>query len=66
MCTRSGVEMAAAQASKSVEEVWAHAAMAEEDKKLDQKVWRRNTRNLPPMRSSLANNVKFCPNAVPG
>lgn len=27
-----GVEMAAAQASKSVEEVWAHAAMAEEDK----------------------------------
>jgi len=28
-----GVEMAAAQASRSVEEVWAHAKMAEEDKK---------------------------------
>ena len=31
-------QMAAAQASKSVEEVWAHAAMAEEDKKLAQKL----------------------------
>ena len=29
-----GVEMSAAQANRSVEEVWAHAAMAEEDKKL--------------------------------
>ena len=29
-----GVEMAAAQSSKSVEEVWAHAKMAEEDKHL--------------------------------
>ena len=57
-----GVEMAAAQASKSVEEVWAHAAMAEEDKKLDQKVWREGIRaTCPQCEAPLANNVKFCP-----
>ncbi len=57
-----GVEMAAAQASKSVEEVWAHAAMAEEDKKLDQKVWREGIRaTCPQCEAPLANNIKFCP-----
>ena len=35
-----GVEMAAAQADKSVEEVWAHAKMAEEDKHLTEADWR--------------------------
>lgn len=35
-----GVEMAAAQADKSVEEVWAHAKMAEEDKHLTESDWR--------------------------
>ena len=36
--------MSAAQASRSVEEVWAHAAMAEEDKKLAQGNWRETIR----------------------
>ncbi len=35
-----GVEMSAAQASRSVEEIWAHAAMAEEDKQLAKEDWR--------------------------
>ncbi|MDD4561913.1 MAG: zinc ribbon domain-containing protein [Syntrophomonadaceae bacterium] len=57
-----GVEMAAAQASKSVEEVWAHAAMAEEDKKLGKEVWREGIRaTCPQCEAPLANNVKFCP-----
>ncbi len=57
-----GVEMAAAQASRSVEEVWAHAAMAEEDKKLDRAQWRKNVRaTCPTCESPLATQVKFCP-----
>lgn len=57
-----GVEMAAAQASKSVEEVWAHAAMAEEDKKLDTEQWRQNiTASCPKCEAPLASNAKFCP-----
>ena len=57
-----GVEMAAAQASKSVEEVWAHAAMAEEDKKLGKEVWREGIRaTCPQCEAPLANNAKFCP-----
>jgi ribosomal protein L32 len=57
-----GVEMAAAQASKSVEEVWAHAAMAEEDKKLGKDVWREGIRaTCPQCEAPLANNAKFCP-----
>ncbi|MCJ7676097.1 MAG: hypothetical protein MUO35_00060, partial [Anaerolineales bacterium] len=35
-----GVGMSAAQASRSVDEVWAHAKMAEEDKKLAEGNWR--------------------------
>jgi hypothetical protein len=57
-----GVEMAAAQASKSVEEVWAHAAMAEEDKHLDTEAWREGiSATCPQCEKPLANNVKFCP-----
>jgi len=57
-----GVEMSAAQASRSVEEVWAHAAMAEEDKKLGEENWRETIRaTCPKCGASLAGNVKFCP-----
>ena len=48
-----GVEMAAAQASKSVQEVWEHAQMSEEDKHLTESDWREgNSRNLPQMRGA--------------
>jgi hypothetical protein len=57
-----GVEMSAAQASKSVEEVWAHAAMAEEDKKLGEENWRETIRaSCPKCEAPLATNAKFCP-----
>jgi ribosomal protein L40E len=57
-----GVEMAAAQASKSVEEVWAHAAMAQEDKKLGKEYWREGVKaSCPQCEAPLASNTKFCP-----
>jgi len=57
-----GVEMSAAQASRSVEEVWAHAAMAEEDKKLATENWRETIRaSCPNCEAPLATNAKFCP-----
>jgi hypothetical protein len=57
-----GVEMAAAQASRSVEEVWAHAAMAEEDKHLSAADWRQGVRaTCPSCEAALPGNVKFCP-----
>jgi membrane protease subunit (stomatin/prohibitin family) len=57
-----GVEMSAAQASRSVEEVWAHAAMAEEDKKLGKESWRQTIRaSCPECEAPLAGNAKFCP-----
>lgn len=57
-----GVEMAAAQSSRSVEEVWAHAAMAEEDKKLGAENWRETIRaTCPECGKPLAANTKFCP-----
>jgi hypothetical protein len=57
-----GVEMSAAQASRTVEEVWAHAAMAEEDKKLGEANWRQTIRaSCPNCESPLDGNVKFCP-----
>lgn len=57
-----GVEMSAAQASRSVEEVWAHAAMAEEDKKLATENWRQTIRaTCPECGKPLATNAKFCP-----
>jgi len=58
-----GVEMAAAQSSRSVEEVWAHAAMAEEDKNLEKEQWRQNIRaTCPQCEKPLETNAKFCPN----
>jgi hypothetical protein len=58
-----GVEMAAAQASKSVEEVWSKAAMAEEDKKLSTENWRSGKRaNCPKCNKTIPNvDAKFCP-----
>lgn len=57
-----GVEMSAAQASRSVEEVWAHAAMAEEDKHLGKQYWRETIRaSCPNCEAPLATNAKFCP-----
>ena len=57
-----GVEMSAAQASRSVEEVWAHAAMAEEDKKLAEGNWRETIRaSCPNCNAPLTTNAKFCP-----
>jgi len=57
-----GVEMSAAQASRSVEEVWAHSAMAEEDKKLGKEHWRETIRaSCPDCETPLAVNAKFCP-----
>lgn len=57
-----GVEMSAAQASRSVEEAWTHAAMAEEDKKLAKEHWRQTIRaSCPNCEAPLAVNAKFCP-----
>lgn len=57
-----GVEMSAAQASRSVEEVWAHAEMAEEDKPLGQDAWKETIRaSCPKCQAPLAKNAKFCP-----
>lgn len=57
-----GVEMSAAQSSRSVEEVWAHAKMAAEDKKLSEGNWRETIRaSCPDCGASLAGNAKFCP-----
>jgi hypothetical protein len=56
-----GVEMAAAQADKSVEEVWAHAKMAEEDKHLTDADWRAGiTASCPKCGAPQATNAKFC------
>jgi membrane protease subunit (stomatin/prohibitin family) len=57
-----GVEMSAAQANRSVEEVWAHSAMAEEDKKLAKEYWRETIRaSCPKCEAPLQANAKFCP-----
>ena len=57
-----GVKMAKAQAEKSIEEVYAHAAMAEEDKHLDTATWRKGIKaSCPACGSSMAQNTKFCP-----
>ena len=54
--------MAAAQADKSVQEVRAHAQMAEEDKQLTEKDWREGIRaTCPKCEAPLATNAKFCP-----
>lgn len=57
-----GVEMAAAQASHSVEEVWAHARMADEDKKLGEEYWKETIQAAcPECEAPLSSNAKFCP-----
>jgi membrane protease subunit (stomatin/prohibitin family) len=57
-----GVEMSAAQASRSVEEVWAHAAMSAEDKKLSEANWRETIHaSCPKCEAPLTTNAKFCP-----
>lgn len=57
-----GVEMAAAQASKSKEEIWAHAAMSEDDKKLSTEDWRKGVvGSCPKCEKPLAKNFDFCP-----
>jgi len=56
-----GVAMAAAQAAKSVEEIHAHACMADEDKKLGADQWRAGVRaSCPQCEAPLATNAKFC------
>lgn len=58
-----GVEMSAAQASHSVQEIWAHARMAEEDKKLSEEHWDETIRaTCPECSHPLEVNAKFCPN----
>ena len=60
-----GVKMSAAQSSWSVEEVWAHAAMAKEDKKLATENWRETIRvSCPECNAPLATNAKFCPECI--
>jgi membrane protease subunit (stomatin/prohibitin family) len=58
-----GVEMAAAQASRTTEEIWAHSKMAEEDREmLKEKSWREGVRaTCPKCNAPLAKNAKFCP-----
>jgi ribosomal protein L32 len=54
--------MAAAQSERSVEEIRAHAAMAEEDKHLSEEDWREGIRaTCPECEAPLPRNVKFCP-----
>ncbi len=57
-----GVEMSAAQASRSVEEVWAHARMADEDKPIGAEAWRERVRaSCPKCEAPLEHGAKFCP-----
>jgi membrane protease subunit (stomatin/prohibitin family) len=58
-----GVEMAAAQASRTVEEIWAHSKVAEDDRAmLKDENWRAGARaTCPNCNAPLEKNVKFCP-----
>lgn len=58
-----GVEMAAAQSSRTVEEIWAHSKMAQEDREmLKEESWRAGVRaTCPNCNAPLVANVKFCP-----
>ena len=54
--------MSAAQASRSVEEIWAHSAMAEDDKKLAEGNWSETiVASCPKCQATLKTNAKFCP-----
>jgi len=59
----AGVEMAAAQASRTTEEIWAHSRMAEEDRAmLKEESWREGARaTCPECEAPLQKKVKFCP-----
>jgi membrane protease subunit (stomatin/prohibitin family) len=58
-----GVEMAAAQSSRTVEEIWAHSKMAEDDREmLKEESWRDGVRaTCPNCNAPLPAKVKFCP-----
>lgn len=57
-----GVEMAVAQSERSVQEIHAHACMAEEDKKLGAEYWREGiVASCPKCETPLQTNSKFCP-----
>ncbi len=58
-----GVEMAAAQSSRTVEEIWAHSKVAEEDRSmLTEQSWREGVRaTCPSCGVSLTKKVNFCP-----
>lgn len=58
-----GVEMAAAQASRTVEEIWAHSKVAQDDREmLQEKSWREGVRaTCPKCNAPLAAKTKFCP-----
>jgi predicted amidophosphoribosyltransferase len=58
-----GVEMAAAQASRTVEEIWAHSKMAEGDREmLKEESWREGVRaTCPQCNAPLDGKPKFCP-----
>jgi DNA-directed RNA polymerase subunit M/transcription elongation factor TFIIS len=58
-----GVEMSAAQASRTVEEIWSHSKVAEDDREmLQEKSWREGVRaTCPNCEAPLPANVKFCP-----
>ncbi len=58
-----GVEMAAAQASRTTEEIWAHSKVADEDREmLEEEGWREGVRaSCPKCEAPLPGKVKFCP-----
>lgn len=58
-----GVEMAAAQSSRTVEEIWAHSKVSDEDRDmLKDKSWREGVRaTCPNCNAPLESNAKFCP-----
>lgn len=57
-----GVEMSAAQAARSREEVWAHAKMSADDKKLAESNWRETiVAQCPKCEATLETNAQFCP-----
>ena len=58
-----GVEMAAAQASRTTQEIWEHSQVAEEDRAmLKEENWRAGVRaTCPNCNAPLAKDAKFCP-----
>lgn len=57
-----GVEMAAAQASKTVEHIWENADVSTEDKKIKSADWQEAKQALCPQCEAPINaNAKFCP-----